>query len=455
VKKLLLIPLAALGVLLIPAAPAAAHPLGNFSVNQYAGLTLHPDRVDVAVAVDIAEIPTYQERAAVDADHDGTVTDAERAAFATAGCREFAGAFEARAGDRLTWTVPAADYVLNPAAGGLTTSRLTCSLTAPATVRSKVTVTNRYRADRVGWRELTAVGDGVRLVDSPIPAQSVSDGLRSYPSDLLSSPVDVRSATLRVAPGTGSDAAPATLSGGTFVGHWTAAAERRFQAVAGDRNLTPLVATLAVLLALVLGAGHALLPGHGKTVLAVYLAGRRRRIRDVLAIGGTVTLSHTGGVLALGLLLSTSAAFVGERLLGYLGLASGLIVAAVGVGMLVKSLRGHRHHHHHHHDHHHHHGEGKFSLAGIGLAGGLVPSPSALVVLLGAIGLGRTGFGVLLVVAYGVGMALTLTAAGLLLITVQQRIRIPFRIPVAAPTLTAGLVTIVGLGLALRAVVAV
>jgi hypothetical protein len=99
VKKLLVIPLAALGVLLIPAAPAAAHPLGNFSVNQYAGLTLHPDRVDVAVAVDIAEIPTYQERAAVDADHDGTVTDAERGAFAATGCREVAGAFEVRAGD--------------------------------------------------------------------------------------------------------------------------------------------------------------------------------------------------------------------------------------------------------------------------------------------------------------------------------------------------------------------
>lgn len=97
----------------------------------------------------------------------------------------------------------------------------------------------------------------------------------------------------------------------------------------------------------------------------------------------------------------------------------------------------------------------------MGVAGGLVPSPSALVVLLGAIALGRTAFGVLLVLAYGLGMAAVLTAAGLLLVRVRERVR--RRLPGAtrlarlarpvlrrAPALTALFVVAVGLVLAWR-----
>ena len=161
-------------------------------------------------------------------------------------------------------------------------------------------------------------------------------------------------------------------------------------------------------------------------------------------MGATVTLTHTGGVLAVGLLLSTSTAFAGDRLLAYLGVASGLLVVLVGAGMLRSALR----HRAHAHEHHHHEPHGKLGLAGMGLAGGLVPSPSALVVLLGAIGLGRPGFGVLLVLAYGLGMAATLTG-------VQRKIklvaRLSRRFPAGAATATAGLVVVVGAGLALRA----
>jgi nickel/cobalt transporter (NicO) family protein len=476
------VPLTALAVLATPARPAAAHPLGNFSVNQYDGFTLHPERVDAAVVVDVAEIPTLQEKGGVDADHDGTVTDPERAGYAAATCREVAGSLAARAGrTALRWTVANSGFEYVPGAGGLFTSRLTCRLTAPAALatRTRIMITNRYRTDRVGWREMTAAGDGVHLVDPSLPSRSVSDELRGYPADLLSSALDVRSAILNVAPGPGpgsaagsaTGAAAATPGGGNPLTRWTAAAERHFQVVAGGRHLTPVVALLAVLLALVLGAGHAVLPGHGKTIIAVSLAGRRRRLRDVLLIGGVVTASHTGGVLVVGLLLSTSTAFVGERVLGYLGMVSGLLVTAVGIGMLISSRRGRGHRHPHPHDHSHSHSHshdgapvrgGRFSLAGIGLAGGLVPSPSALVVLLGAVGLGRAWFGVLLVVVYGLGMAATLTGAGLLLLTVQRRVaartaffsRLAARVPAAAPTVTAGLVVVVGLGLALRAAAA-
>jgi ABC-type nickel/cobalt efflux system permease component RcnA len=269
-----------------------------------------------------------------------------------------------------------------------------------------------------------------------------------------------------------------------------ASAERHFQNVAGGR-LTPAVATLAVLLALLLGAGHAALPGHGKTVLAAYLAGKQGRACDAVVVGATVTLTHTGGVLLIGLLLSTSSALAGDKLLGYLGVTSGILVTAVGIGMLVSLVRHRRHHHthgaghSHDHGHSHSHGHGhshshgrghshghdpetrpsRWSLAGIGLAGGLVPSPSALVVLLAAIGLGRTGFGILLVLSYGVGMAGALTAAGLLLVVLQRRVSaarswerltqrfapLAARIPAATSALTAGLIVVVGVGLAVRA----
>src|SRR5207248_1135201 len=87
----------------------------------------------------------------------------------------------------------------------------------------------------------------------------------------------------------------------------------------------------------------------------------------------------------------------------------------------------HTHDHPHEHEHEDGHGQGhehrprqRLGLVGMGVAGGLVPSPSALVVLLGAIALGRTWFGVLLVVAYGLGMAATLTGAGLVLLRARR-----------------------------------
>ncbi|NJC66780.1 High-affinity nickel-transporter [Planosporangium flavigriseum] len=442
--------------------------------------------MEVAAVADVAEIPTMQERASADANSDGMVDDAERSAYAVRTCAELARDFEVSAGGkRLHWTVTGPAFTYTPGAGGLPTSRLTCTLTAPARLGTAagVTVTNRWRADRVGWRELTAVGDGVRLIDSPLPSSSVSDRLRSYPADLLSSALDVRTAALRVEPagpgahaGGGSAGSARAATGGDPLTRWLGAADRRLQSLVAGRHLTPVVGILAIGVAVLLGAGHAALPGHGKTVLAAYLAGRQGRVRDAFVVGATVTLTHTGAVLVIGLLLSTSSALAGDRLLGYLSLASGVLVTAVGVGMLVTALRrrgdSHSHSHSHdHHDHSHNHSPDhsdrgrKLGLAGIGLAGGLVPSPSALVVLLGAVGLGRVGFGVLIVLGYGLGMAAALTGAGLLLLFVQRRMTstagwprlvrrlspLAARVPVAASTLTAVLVVLVGMGLAVHA----
>src|SRR5215831_19164253 len=490
-RRLVSLGLAALGAigiaLALPARPALAqpaHPLGNFSVNQSIGLKLSPDRVAVTAIVDLAELPTLQERPAVDANGDGKVGAAESAAYNTRICRAMAGAVALRVdGDRVRWSVRPAGFEYRPGSAGLHTSRISCAFDAAAdlTRRAVVDVVNGYRADRIGWREITAAGHGVHIVNPPVPARSVSGSLRSSPTGLLGSPLDQRSARLQVEPGDGPSAGAAVhVNRGDPVSRWVAEADRTLERLVGG-HLTPFVGVLAVLLALTLGAAHAALPGHGKTVMAAYIAGRRGRPRDAFTVGAIVTLTHTGGVLVMGLLLTATASLAGEVVLSWLGIASGILVAAVGAAMLVGVLRRRAsvcdHHHGHSHDHdvhghshdHDHHGHShshparrarRLSLVGMGIAGGLVPSPSALIVLLGAVGLGRTAFGVLLVVAYGVGMAAMLTAAGLVLVRVRDRWasrprRTLARLSALAPTGTAALVLCVGLGLAGRAMLGV
>jgi nickel/cobalt transporter (NicO) family protein len=494
-RRLIILGLVALGTIGIllafrsrPASAQPAHPLGNFSVNQAIGLDLYPDRVGVTAIVDLAELPTLQDRSAVDANGDGTVSAAESAAYNGRVCNAMARQVALHVdGHRVQWSVRPAGFGYRPGSAGLHTSRISCTLDAGAhlTRPAVVDLVSRYQADRVGWREITAAGHGVHIVNPPVPARSVSDSLRSYPADLLGSPLDQRSARLQVEPGDGPSAgATIHMSRGDPVSRWVAGADRTLERLVGG-HLTPFVGALAVLLALTLGAAHAALPGHGKTVMAAYIAGRRGRPRDAITVGAIVTLTHTGGVLVLGLLLTASASLAGEAVLSWLGVASGVLVAAVGVAMLVGALRrrapaydhhqasahdhghDHDHHHGHSHDHDHDHHDGhshphpshrprRLSLVGMGIAGGLVPSPSALIVLLGAVGLGRTAFGVLLVVAYGVGMAATLTAAGLVLVRVRDRWtsrprRTLARLTALAPAGTAALVLCVGLGLAGRA----
>jgi ABC-type nickel/cobalt efflux system permease component RcnA len=421
-----------LGLLLLPA-QAAAHPLGNFTVNHYHGITVHPDRVTVRAVVDTAEIPTLQERLAEVGDY----ASRECAALSRATTVEVDGR-------PVPVEVRSSAVEFPPGDAGLPTTRLTCVVEAP-TSGSTVAVRTAYRDDRIGWREMTAVGDGVALLDPPVPDVSVTSELRTYPDDLLSDPLDVRSVVLKVGPGTSPPASRSTTS-------MLTTATDTFTSFAGTHDLTPLVGVLAVLLSLVLGASHAALPGHGKTVIAAYLAGRAGTPRDALVVGATVTLTHTAGVLVLGLLISATSAVAADSVLRRLGVVSGLLVAAIGISLLRTSRR-----HPVAHGHGHGHGHGhttRTTLIGMGVAGGLVPSPSALVVLLGAVALGRTWFGVLLVVGYGLGMAATLTAVGLLLVRLRDRLAAVERFRdrfTALPTITATFVLVVGIGLAVRA----
>ena len=484
--------LAALAAVLLAAgaAPAAAHPLGNFTVNSYSGLRVAPDRLVVDHVLDMAEIPTFQTRQTIDGDHDGQVSGAEAAGWRDRECQRLAAGMRATVDGRaLPLRVTGSSLAFPDGVGGLETLRLECALAAPLPVGGghAVAYADDNLAGRVGWREITAVGDRATLEAADVPARSASARLTAYPKDQLGSPPDQRTAALRFRPG-GPPAAAAPTGGpgaahppgaGTPVTGGPGPAARAgvdrataaFTALVGERRRSPGFGVVALLLAVVLGAAHALAPGHGKTVMAAYLVGLRGSLRQAATIGATVTVTHTAGVLLLGLVLSASREVASEYLYPWLGLASGLLLAAVGVSLLARALTGHRHPHpqpnDHGHGHHHDHGYhepagrplGRRGLVALGLAGGLVPSPSAVVVLLGGIAIGQAWFGVALVAAYGLGMAATLTGVGLLLAHLRTRMDRRLHLPAGSlaarlsrllPAATASVIVLVGLGLAVH-----
>lgn len=434
--------------LLISAAPASAHPLGNFTVNRYTGILVSADGVEVDHVVDLAEIPTAQLGKAIE----------DLPVLAERECGTSGRGLDLNiAGTLVPLELKSSSATTAPGAGGLPITRITCAFAAAVDIGSgEVTFEDRTSPGSVGWREVTAVGNGMTLDSADVPAESTSGRLTKYPKDLLQSPLNVTSATLLVSPGgpagvlpgSGSDATPSANNGG-----WLSA---RATALLGDNGF--LAAGLAVLAAIALGASHALSPGHGKTVMAFYLSQRGdSSLRSALAVGSAVTAAHTGSVLLLGLLVSLSSAFVPARIYPYLTVATGLLIVGLGLYLLVRlrsdGERGHGHGHGNGHGHGHGHSHeghghadgddhrpdgdprasvevatvesrvavqssdvtpGRGGVWVMGLVGGLVPSPSALLLLLAALAVGRAWFGFVLVLAFGIGMAVSLAAVGLL-----------------------------------------
>ena len=225
-----------------------------------------------------------------------------------------------------------------------------------------------------------------------------------------------------------------------------------------QQQITPWMIAAGLGIAFVLGAAHALTPGHGKTIVAAYLVGSRGTLKHAAFLGAMVTFTHTVSVFLLG--LATLFLFqyvVPQKVTQVLGAISGLSIVVIGGWMLYKRLRGaghthshshdddhahvhshahgHEHHHHDHphdhvhehtHSHGHSHGPGGHThmpdemswsgLAALGASGGLVPCESALVLLLTAIALRRVGLGLLLLVSFSLGLALVLMAIGILVI---------------------------------------
>jgi len=373
-------------------------------------------------------------------------------------------------GRQVRATVRAAAAQTRPGQAGLPTLRLECAMTAPlASLSGGVAVSfhDPGAADHVGWHEITAAGDGMTVSQSDVPAASRSARLTVYPKDRLSSPLDQQSASFTVTPG-----GPALVAGSAASDDAARVLPRgvdrltqSFTDLVARRHLTPVFSLVALLIAVMLGAIHALAPGHGKTIMAAQAVsqGRRGR-RDVLTLGLTVTVTHTLGVLVLGLLVAGGSSIVTPGLFPWLGAASGALVVLTGCTLLRRALRprsAHGHSHGHGHDHGHPRADmpRRGTVLIMGFAGGLMPSPSAVVVLLGAVALGHAWFGVLLVLAYGLGLAVTLTGVGVFITGSGRRLaaRMPWlrdhahRIPARlVPAGSAALVVLLGVGLAMR-----
>ncbi|MCX4975751.1 sulfite exporter TauE/SafE family protein [Streptomyces sp. NBC_00620] len=508
---------AACALVLVPSGHASAHPLGNFTVNRYDGLVLAPGQLRVDHVEDLAEIPATQAEPQI---KKLGMTD-----WARERCETAARDSEVTVGgNEVPLTVGTSVARERPGQAGLNTLRVECRLTAALPEQDTVDVGFRGAgADKgPGWREITARGDRMTLTASDVPKESVSRQLTQYPQELLSSPADTASASLRVRAG-----GPALVEDGRNApadsvlprgaDRWTQALD----ALVARHDLTIGFAALALLIAVGLGALHALAPGHGKTLMAATAAARggRAGLRDVLPLAASVTVTHTLGVVALGLLITAGSA-AAPSVIAWLGVTSGLLVTLAGATLVRRAWRnrapghghghphGSGHPHDHEHGHAHSHGDGHAhdhehggahshahddgdahdhghphehghehehaeqperhlvlahahasaeaaprtkspthqhtpapaprdkrtprllehthggfththptapTVRGtilLGFAGGLVPSPSAVVVLVGAAALGQAWFGLLLVLAYGVGLALTLTAAG-------------------------------------------
>jgi ABC-type nickel/cobalt efflux system permease component RcnA len=445
-KPFILAVLAALAALLLPG-QASAHPLGNFTVNRYAGIEVAGSELYVRYALDLAEIPTYQLGA-----------DVMRADYAARLARDLVLTVDGR---RVRLQVAERRVGARPGAGGLPTLRLDVVYRAEDTGRALELVDESFPG-RIGWREMTVAGrDGARVVEADAPATSASGVLRRYPANLLSSPLDVSRAKATVEPGAEPAPAPTIEP--------AAAPARRgggFEALIDQGELSVGVLLVSLLVAAFWGAAHALTPGHGKAMVAAYLVGTRGTPRHAFLLGGTVTVAHTAGVFALGFVtLGLSAFVVPERLYPWLTLVSGLLVVLVGISVLRQRLRARSrrrgrhndlHHHDQHHSHHHDHDDGLTSrgILGVGVAAGLLPCPSALVVLLSAIALNRVGLGLALIVAFSVGLAATITAIGLVAVLARRtfgRLSLDGPVVSALPAASAALIVAVGLVITARA----
>ncbi len=298
--KRLALALALFAAWLLPGV-ATAHPLGNFTVNHYTRIEPAGDRVRLVYVLDMAEIPTFQEKARLDGGLDR---------YADARAEELRQNLHLTLnGQPASLRLEQRSLSLPEGQGGLPTLRLDVVYSAELPSGAATPVEVVYRDDnepnRIGWREIVARpgAAGATLDRTSVPSEDVTNELRTYPEDMLNSPVNVREARLAFVPGAAAARPVLVTSSGVTVFDRTRSA---FAELANGAELTPTFILFALAVAVVLGAAHALQPGHGKTVVAAYLVGSRGTARHAFFLGASVTLTHTAGVYALGLLSHSS-----------------------------------------------------------------------------------------------------------------------------------------------------
>jgi len=454
--------------LFLLAAIAVAHPLGNFSVNQFSRIGTGASEIKVRQVLDLAEIPTLQLAATMDTDGDGVYSQTELEAYLASFSRTYLPNLRlAVNGESKELTLQKEKIETTKGEGGLQILRIEWELAAKLAgdvTNGRVVFRNENFPDRIGWNEIV-VGETAssRVFDSTAYSTTLSEELRKYPDELLAAPLSERVAEFSITSGElASDARP--LSGRD--GKPTSIVQRdRLAELIDVPEITPMIALFGLLVAFGLGAAHAMSPGHGKTVVGAYLVGSKGTAKHALFLGLTVTITHTLGVFALGLITLFASNYVlPEKIMPFLGFVSGLMVFFIGVSLFKDRLwsylgwkhAGHDHHDHlpdhghgeehghdhgysHDHDHDHSHGDGLThthggsththavpddlswkSLVALGVSGGLLPCPSALVLMLAAISAGKVGYGLVLTVAFSFGLAATLTVVGLIFLRVRN-----------------------------------
>src|SRR5215213_8837167 len=518
---------------------AQAHPLGNFTINHYSRLEFADEKARIDFVLDFAEIPTFKQKGKLDPNEDSKLSDAEARAYLDARLPTLVENLHLRVGkEDLLLRVLDSSAEYKPGQGGLPILRIEARLLADLPKdwedHGAGHYTDRTYENRLGWREIVVKGGpGVAIKGSTAPSSGVSGELRKYPSDMLSSPLDVREATFTLVPGEGSfaDGPVGEAARNYSTSHYSVKSNgyiskiyARLDSLISFTSPSLTVILISLLSALLWGALHAFTPGHGKTIVAAYLIGDRGTARHAAFLGLTVTLTHTLGVFALGgVAIYLARYIVPEVLFPWLGVVSGVLVIMIGLSLLFSRSRstfgassgkarhvhaehadgddthlhshvyhghphshgghehshgGHEHSHEHvhsahshgDHEHTHEHGghthshlppgadgskAGIRSLVALGVSGGLVPCPAALVLLLSAISLGRLGFGMVLVVVFSMGLAVVLTGIGLLMVYARrsfERYSFEARIPRFLPVTSAAAISLVGLVIVLGAI---
>lgn len=414
---------------------AEAHPLGNFSLNRYSRLELGASRLRLTYILDIAEIPTFQARPQLDTNSDELISQEEIDSYLARLANEISPQLDLRVNGRaLPLTLQASQLQFLEGQGGLDTTRIEFDFTAPVPSADTLSLsyTDNNFSDRVGWREIVVVPTAAKLLDTA-PTADISQQLRHYPTDLLFNPPTITQIQFRYQPSSGQVMEDGSATVQAAVDSASRFSTDSFGDLLSADTSTPLFVVIALITAFGLGAFHALSPGHGKTIVGAYLVGSRGTAAQALFLGLTTTITHTVGVFLFGLLVLFASRYIlPEQLYPWLGVFSGLLVIGLGVSLLWGRWQGL----HDKHDHkseeglHTHFGiahshtpptntSGRVSwrsLLALGVSGGLIPCPSALVLLLSAIALQRIGFGLVLIAVFSLGLASVLTLIGLVFV---------------------------------------
>jgi nickel/cobalt transporter (NicO) family protein len=395
-------------LLATPPGIARAHPQGDTSVNRYVRIELYEGVVHLHYVLDYAEIPTLFWEFNNNVESDGRIPlEAKRATLAGFEDAIAPGLVLAFDGQLLELRSLDSSLELFDGDMGLRVLRVVIAFevpVSPSTAQGEFRFEDRNDPGRAGWRAITVQPGQASVANlDPTLLEDPSQALTRFPDEWLLFPPIVRSATFDWDPATG-DPPPHRVELDT----WKESAPGRWASVlSGNGPWWLLVFGLA--LAFSFGVLDALGPGHGKTVVSSYLAGSGAGSREALAVGVVAATTHTVIILSLALLaISVAPSIASGSGAAYFGAVAGAVLLAVGAILVWQHRRGT--------SPHSHRAARRTGLLGVGIAGGLVPCPAALLILLATIVRGDLFFGIALIGAFGLGMGVVLVGVGLMVV---------------------------------------